>query len=165
LDHVSRCFHRIKEGGIVEWFRSTEKAWGILISENEAMLQRLEKAVATYKASKRLEVIRPFAYIFDPSIPNVHSRSEKPTHRALYWGFYYQWSLMNFADAVLGLTREFVMLEKKRTRVRVWGPAFPTLSSWRSAFHPDVDHEEDPELIPGLESGLSASRDPDHLPP
>jgi hypothetical protein len=165
LDHVSHCFHRIKEGTLLDWFRDTEKAWGTLLSENEVVLQRLEKAIENYKNSKRLEVIRPFAHLFDPSVPKVDTRSQKPTHRALYWGFYYQWSLMNFTDEVLSLTRDFVMLEKKRTKVRIWGPSLPTFANWRSAFHPDEDDEEDPELIPGLESGLSAPRDPDHLPP
>jgi hypothetical protein len=165
LDLLSRSFRRIKKETMLDWFRDTEKAWGTLIAENEAVLQRLEKAIETYKNSKRLEVIRPFAHLFDPSIPNAEPRSQKPTHRALYWGFYYQWTLMNFTDGVLALSRDFVALEKKRTKVRIWGPALPNFANWHSVFQHGGGDEEDPEAIPGLESGLSAPRDPDHLPP
>jgi hypothetical protein len=165
LDHVSHCFHRIKQGSILDWFRDTEKAWGTDVSYNETMLERLEKSVEEYKSTRRLEVIRPFAHLFDPSVPRLDSRDQRPTHRGLYWGFYYQWSLMNFADGLVSLMRDFVALEKKRKNVRLWFPVLPSFASWRTYFHHDEVDEEDPEFIPGLESGLSAPRDPDHLPP
>lgn len=63
------------------------------IAKSQEQLAQLEEALNAYRDVKRLEVITPFASLFDPF---AHPKSEdgkqlaSPSHRGLFWAMSYQ---------------------------------------------------------------------------
>lgn len=73
--------------------------------------------MAEYKLSKRLDVVRPFAGLFDPNVAKDKTLGA-PSHRGLYWSFSYEYSLMGFAEALLAIAKETHQVQTKRRRPR-----------------------------------------------
>lgn len=121
LGHLMSTIHRLK---------SSEKTWKAVfhedideynssVAENAACLEDLERAMAEYREVRRLDVVRPFASLFDPSAPkDPLSLLKTPSHRGLFWAFSYQFSLMKWGEAVLEVAKETFRVEKKRRRPR-----------------------------------------------
>lgn len=86
------------------------------------MLQELETALEIYRETKRLEVVKPFAELFDPFSPKDRNGEgialKDPSHRGLYWAFSFQFSLMGWSDALLEVLKETINVERKRKRPR-----------------------------------------------
>lgn len=114
------------------------------------MVRELEKVLNEYRDVQRLDVIKPFASLFDPSTPHA-DKLKAPSHRGLYWyvtltpfdslcivfssmsltnltdtsirrAFSYQNALMGFSETLLDLLRETVQVEKKRKTARFMFP-------------------------------------------
>ena len=86
------------------------------------ILKKLELAIETYRTIRRLDVVKPFASLFDPTAARDDRFEQPPSHRGLFWAFSYQFSLLGWSDALLDVFKETVKVEKKRRRPRFWTP-------------------------------------------
>lgn len=78
----------------------------------------LETAINYYRDTKRLDVVKPFASLFDPFAPRDRETFQSPSHRGLFWAFSLQFSLLAWSDSLLELCQGVTALEKKRRRMR-----------------------------------------------
>jgi len=126
VGHLIETIHRIK---------STENTWSYIfhvndnivdeqIQKSEAQLQELKSALQAYRNEKRLDVIRPFAKLFDPYGSGLEPQDphdgdfETPSHRGLFWAFSYQSSLLGWSEALVDVFESVLRIEKKRRRPR-----------------------------------------------
>lgn len=126
VGHLITVIHRLK---------STERTFRIRIhnedlaayeravARSQAQLEELEKAFEAYRNVKRLEVVTPFASLFDPFAAlgenGVAGRDlTAPSHRGLYWAFSYQASLLAWSEGLIEVFRETMKIEKKRRKPR-----------------------------------------------
>ncbi|SCV72848.1 BQ2448_4385 [Microbotryum intermedium] len=134
-------------------------------------IERVEKAHNLYRDVRRLDVIRPFARLFDPishlgpdgTISDDTFRA--PSHRGLFWALSYQFSLISWGEALLDLSKECHTIGKKRQTVRLWTPEWAKFHFATS--HPEATFEEEsPDSVELINrSVFRAPRDPDHTPP
>ncbi|KAL8292379.1 hypothetical protein RQP46_001845 [Phenoliferia psychrophenolica] len=137
------------------------------------ILKTLEDALSDYRDSRRLDVVRPFAPLFDPVGHREGAEVfEAPSHRGCFWAFSYQFSLIGWAMALIEVFRETAEIEKKRRKARVWTPDWAKVK-FRSGAEDAGNEDERPTDVPGFQSTVpgfdrsvfSAARDPDYVPP
>ena len=118
LSQVVATIHRLK----FSWravFYDDEIAHDIAVAVNAACLEDLERVMTEYRDVRWLDVVRPFASLFDSSTPeDQFSLLKTPSHRGLFWAFSYQFSSMRWGEAVLEVAKETFRVEKKRRRPR-----------------------------------------------
>lgn len=114
--------------------------------ETTAIVEHLRKAIDSYESEGRLSVVKPFA--------GDSETGDAPSHRALYWAFSYQFSLIQFTKALLSVGIELEALEKKRRRF-VWSR--PVLHRIRFSRGTGEYDEED------FVETTSNSRNPDYV--
>lgn len=137
VGHLIETIHRIK---------ATENTWSYLfhpddslvdeqIKTSEAQLEQLKAALGRYRDEKRLDVIRPFAKLFDPYGSGLEppdpleggENFQTPSHRGLFWAFSYQSSLLSWSEALVDVYESVLRIEKKRRRPRYIAFCFPDL--------------------------------------
>ncbi|KAI5478848.1 hypothetical protein MNV49_004580 [Pseudohyphozyma bogoriensis] len=172
VTHLIEMIHRLK---------SSESTWAAVFHEDVAayekrtkvtkdILERLEKEMEAYRHVKRLDVIRPFASLFDPTAPIDRETFRSPSHRGLFWALSFQFSLMGWGLAVVEVYKETMAVEKKRRRPRFWYPGWAKLQ-WGSEggdFEDERPHQIAgfTEEIPGFKrKTFTAPRHPDYVPP
>ncbi|KEI37617.1 uncharacterized protein L969DRAFT_89573 [Mixia osmundae IAM 14324] len=159
MDSLLALLQRAGDSGITDIFRNSNLVWGP-VSERSSALAKLETALHEYRTIKRLEIITPFAPLFD-RLHRHDGRVRQPSHRALFYSMQYQWALMQFADKVRALVSELVEIQKRRPTKRLWAPVdWPFSGLFSSAGETYAD--EDPDRVPGLvDYGYTSARDPD----
>ncbi|SCZ92065.1 BZ3500_MvSof-1268-A1-R1_Chr5-3g08313 [Microbotryum saponariae] len=151
--------------------KSDQKTQEQLMEELGACIERVEMAHSHYRDVRRLDVIRPFAGLFDPIShlgPDgtiADDTFQAPSHRGLFWALSYQFSLISWGEALLDLSKECHTIGKKRQTVRLWTPEWAKFHFATS--HPEATFEEEsPDSIELINrSVFRAPRDPDHRPP
>ncbi|CEQ41511.1 SPOSA6832_03240 [Sporobolomyces salmonicolor] len=192
VGHLMSTVHRLK---------SREKTWPAFVcrfdpaaheaavKKSEAQLRELRAALDAYRDEKRLDVIRPFARLFDPYGAGAPREGEElqapPSHRGLYWAFSYQSSLIGWTEALVDLFEEALKIEKKRKKARVWFPDWSKARFARTSAeggYQDVVRfasssmlllatnllfvPQDPDSIAEFDTqAFSAPRHPDYRPP
>ncbi|KAJ3016932.1 hypothetical protein HKX48_003802, partial [Thoreauomyces humboldtii] len=169
IEHLISTIRRLKRG---------EKFWLSLVREdvNEyekatvksaEMLRSLDDALKEYREDRRLDVIKPFASLFDPAKGDQGSEVLRaPSHRGLYWALSYQFALLGFADALREVYSETILIEKKRRRAKVNFPDWAHFSF--SNGDPEATlEEESPDSCNNIDTSVpfSSQRDPDFQPP
>ncbi|GAA5893885.1 hypothetical protein JCM5296_004627 [Sporobolomyces johnsonii] len=174
VGHLMTTVHRLK---------SREKTWPAFvrrfepaaheeaIKKSEAQLSELRAALAAYRDEKRLDVIRPFARLFDPyGARGAHDGEGEelqapPSHRGLYWAFSYQSALIGWTEALVDLFEETLRIEKKRKKPRIWFPDWSKARFARTTAEGGYQ-DVDPDSIADLDTqAFSAPRHPDYRPP
>ena len=125
VGHLIETDHRIKstENTWSYLFRSDDAATDELIRKSEVQLEELRSALKAYRNEKRLDVIRPFAKLFDPYgselDPELHAADfQTPSHRGLFWAFSYQSTMLGWSEALIDVFESVLRIEKKRRRPR-----------------------------------------------
>ncbi|GAA5882877.1 hypothetical protein JCM16303_006623 [Sporobolomyces ruberrimus] len=175
VGHLIETIHRIK---------ATENTWSYLfhpddslvdeqIKTSEAQLEQLKAALGRYRDEKRLDVIRPFAKLFDPYGSGLEppdpleggENFQTPSHRGLFWAFSYQSSLLSWSEALVDVYESVLRIEKKRRRPRIWFPDWSKARFDKTSAQEGVD-DEDPDSVGDLDiHSFSAGRHPDYRPP
>ncbi|GAA5921957.1 hypothetical protein JCM1841_005015 [Sporobolomyces salmonicolor] len=172
VGHLMSTVHRLK---------SREKTWPAFVcrfdpaaheaavKKSEAQLRELRAALDAYRDEKRLDVIRPFARLFDPYGAGAPREGEElqapPSHRGLYWAFSYQSSLIGWTEALVDLFEEALQIEKKRKKARVWFPDWSKARFARTSAEGGYQ-DVDPDSIAEFDTqAFSAPRHPDYRPP
>lgn len=118
--HLIATIHRLK------W---TEKSWRAyfiddteehnkFIAESEKVLQEVEVALEAYREVKRLEVLTPFASLFDPNAAKDRVTYSSPSHRGMFWCMQFQYSLLGWSEAFHAVLKETTTIDKKRRKAR-----------------------------------------------
>ncbi|KAM0749705.1 hypothetical protein T439DRAFT_326581 [Meredithblackwellia eburnea MCA 4105] len=179
VDHLISIIHNLKSPtpwsprGLLK-LAAPQKEHKQAVKDTEAMLQELEKALATYRDETRLDVVRPFACLFDPvnaDSVGAEDKLEAPSHRGLFWAFSYQFSLLGWSTALVEVFKETAAIEKKRKRPRIWTPEWAKFK-WASTSEPH-NEDESPSSIPGYtdrvpgfdRTAFSSARSPDYVLP
>lgn len=118
--HLIATIHSLKSSDRPWAFWATEDPTlhASRVAASAASLASLEKALEEYRDTKRLDVVRPFASLFDPAAPRERWEAVAPSHRGLFWAFSYQFSLMGWAEALADVAKETYGVEEKRRRPR-----------------------------------------------
>ncbi|BGP41609.1 hypothetical protein JCM10449v2_005600 [Rhodotorula kratochvilovae] len=142
-----------------------------LVETSRAQLAELKAALDIYRDDKRLEVVRPFARLFDPF--GAEARGEladeemqsQPSHRGVFWAFQYQHALIGWGEALVELFETVLKVETKRRRPRIWLPNWKKARFTRSSAAEEYG-EDDPEELRDLNTAaFSTPRNPDSAPP
>lgn len=126
----------------------------------------------------RVEVIKPYRHLFDPSHPRHHSSSSisRVQHMGLYYCFVAQYHLIEFAEAVLKLLDAMNDTDNQRQTRRLWCPdPLSLFRSFRESAHkdqqdgPEDGAENEPSSFEEEEEGLvnlgqAKRRNPDYEP-
>ncbi|ORY69419.1 hypothetical protein BCR35DRAFT_307980 [Leucosporidium creatinivorum] len=175
VGHLITVIHRLK---------STERTFRIRIhnedlaayeravARSQAQLEDLEQAFEAYRNVKRLEVVTPFASLFDPFAAlgenGVVGRDfAAPSHRGLYWAFSYQASLLAWSEGLMEVFRATIQVEKKRRKPRIWTPEWAKFQ-WGNPHGGEeaAFEDENPDDLEKLNPhSFSAARNPDFRPP
>lgn len=86
LGHIMGTVHKFRE--------SHGDSYEATVELSARMVKHLEKSLSDYRDWRRLDVIKPFASVFDPSTLEG-SDLAAPSHRGLFWAFSYQNALMS----------------------------------------------------------------------
>ncbi|GAA99717.1 uncharacterized protein L969DRAFT_96141 [Mixia osmundae IAM 14324] len=162
MDSLLALLSRGSGSGLSDIFRDSEQVWGPVTERSDA-LARLDSAIADYRNKKRLEIIRPFAPLFDSTLAR-DGRVRQPSHRALFWSMQYQWALIQFSDKVRALVSEVVDIQKRSPKKRLWAPLdWPFAGLFSSHGETGENYGEyDPDVIEGLSDfGYTSARDPE----
>ncbi|GAA6054812.1 hypothetical protein NBRC10513_007431 [Rhodotorula toruloides] len=170
LAHLVETIHRFKSlnDTLRAAFRYNEKEAEQLIIKSRAQLDELKTALADFRDTRRLDVVKPFAKLFDPyGLDQSHDGEElqAPSHRGLFWAFQLQHTLIGWSEALIDVFETTLKIESKRRRPRLWFP------NWRKAkFQPAVGGQdygdEDPEVLRDLNTqAFAAPRNPDYKAP
>ncbi|EJD55665.1 hypothetical protein AURDEDRAFT_78909 [Auricularia subglabra TFB-10046 SS5] len=132
---------------------------------------QLTAALESFRAEKRLIVLRPYRSHLD-------SAAHMPPHRFLFQTFVYQFQLTEFAAVMCQLLQDLIDLDEHRRVSRLWLPSVPWFSyarslsnNWEVTDQTEREGEEDPDIIPGIQSGPyldlgeTHPRNPDAYPP
>lgn len=120
---------------VIHRFKSLDDTWRALVRYNadeveklvkvsRSQLDELKAALARYRDDKRLEVVRPFARLFDPygvdarGEPSEDEMQSQPSHRGLFWAFQYEHALLGWGEALVELFETVLKVETKRRRPR-----------------------------------------------
>lgn len=118
---------------VIHRFKSLDDTWRALVRYNDdeveklvkasrSQLDELKAALALYRDDKRLEVVRPFARLFDPFGAEVRGEvgedemKSQPSHRGLFWAFQYEHALLGWGEALVDLFETVLKVESKRRR-------------------------------------------------
>ncbi|GJN90426.1 hypothetical protein Rhopal_003437-T1 [Rhodotorula paludigena] len=158
--HLISTIHRFKslDDTYRAFFRPNSDEIDRLIATSKTQLDELKRVLAEYRDTRRLEVVKPFAKLFDPygsdgraSEVDDEDLQSPPSHRGLFWAFQYQHSLLGWGEALVELFETVLKLETKRRR--------PSAAA-------DQYGEDDPEELRDINTrAFSAPRDPDYKPP
>lgn len=93
------------------------------VARSQKQLEELEAAFHAYRDVRRLEVVTPFAGLFDPfsTVQEGEAAARElasPSHRGLFWCFSYQASLLAWAEALIEVYKGTIKVEKKRRSPR-----------------------------------------------
>ena len=137
------------------------------VRATKVLRAELAAALALYRDDRRLDVVRPFAHLFDPTVGSEFDKMQAPSHRGIFWAFSYQFSVLGWADALLTAFDEVARVEEKRRKPKLW---FPDWAKWRFGKNTAEAsfQDENPEAVPlyGHEARMfRAPRDPDAIPP
>lgn len=172
IRHLMDVLHRFKslDDTIRAAFRYNQAEADETIRISQEQLDTLKRAITSYRETKRLEVVRPFAAIFDPFGTETrgdgveHEDLQAPSHRGLFWCFQYEHVLLGVSEALVDIFETILKFEQKRRRPRIW---FPDLrkAKFRSQ-QVDQYGEDDPEDLRALDTrNFSSARNPDYKPP
>ncbi|TNY20776.1 hypothetical protein DMC30DRAFT_351756 [Rhodotorula diobovata] len=167
---------------VIHRFKSLDDTWRALVRYNadeveklvkvsRSQLDELKAALARYRDDKRLEVVRPFARLFDPygvdarGEPSEDEMQSQPSHRGLFWAFQYEHALLGWGEALVELFETVLKVETKRRRPRIWWPNWRTARFTRAAGTDEYDEDDPQELRDLNTSAFSAPRNPDNAPP
>ncbi|GAA5954631.1 hypothetical protein JCM3765_003834 [Sporobolomyces pararoseus] len=173
VGHLIETIHRIKstENTWSYIFRTDDKLVDEQIKKSEAQLEELKLALRAYRNEKRLDVIRPFAKLFDPYGSGLEPQDphdgdfQTPSHRGLFWAFSYQSSLLGWSEALIDVFESVLRIEKKRRRPRIWFPDWSKARFDKTSAQEGAD-DEDPDAVGDLDiHAFSAGRHPDYRPP
>ncbi|GAA5961874.1 hypothetical protein JCM8115_001452 [Rhodotorula mucilaginosa] len=170
--HLIEVLHRFKSFDDT-WratFRYNAEETDQTIRVSQQHLDKLKAAITEYRDTKRLDVVRPFAKLFDPFGSETRGSEyggeelQAPSHRGLFWAFQYEHCLIGWSEALVDIFETVLRFEKKRRRPRLW---FPNLrkAKFRSQ---QVDNyaDEDPEDLRELDTrAFSSVRNPDYKAP
>lgn len=98
-------------------------------------------------------IVEAFVHLFDPHATEIREMPflSKTSHRGLYLAFTYQWSILQFAKALLRLLESITAIRKKRRQIRLFAPPLGKLKEYfRSTGHQSGLVDEDPDAIDGL---------------
>lgn len=119
--HLISTIHRLKSAEKT-WknffFGEDEAEHSAFVAESEKIIAEVEAALESYRDVKRLDVLKPFASLFDPMAAKDRLAYQSPSHRGLFWGMSYQFSLNGWAEALISVLKETATIEKKRIRPR-----------------------------------------------
>jgi hypothetical protein len=125
---------------------------------------------------RRLEVVRAYGHIFDPSHPGPEDdrRRRSPHFRGMFQNFVAQYHLIEFGEALIKLLRLMEDLDRTRPTRRFWYPKPMTLLAHLRSSHKDrhltdgdvEDHENDPAFNPEVDDvlGEARKRNPEYAP-
>lgn len=136
VSHLIETIHRFKslENTFASVMKYDEKAVEELIVKSKAQLDKLKQAYKNYRDVKRLEVIKPFAQLFDPygtlRADEEEDAMATPSHRGLFWSMSYQNSLLGWSEALIELFETIHQVENKRRRPRSVFPSPPVPSKY-----------------------------------
>lgn len=126
---------------VIHRFKSLDNTWRALVrydadeveklvKASRARLDELKSALILYRDDKRLEVVRPFARLFDPFGAEVRGEvgddemKSQPSHRGLFWAFQYEHALLGWGEALVDLFETVLKVETKRRRPKcVFSPS------------------------------------------
>lgn len=102
-------------------YNADEADEAIRISQEQ--LDKVKAAIRTYRDTKRLDVVRPFAKLFDPFGAETRGdytsqELQAPSHRGLFWAFQYEHCLIGWSEALVEIFETVLKFEKKRRRPR-----------------------------------------------
>lgn len=169
VGHLVTSVHRIKQHDSLWYYLKPQKeadhqadvrATKILRDEIAATLTR-------YREDKRLDVIRPFSHLFDPTVGKEFDKMQAPSHRGIFWAFSYQFSVMGWADALLVVFDEVARVEEKRRKPKFWFPDWAKFRFGKNTAEASFQ-DENPDAVPlyGHDRAMFRSpRDPDAVPP
>ncbi|GEM08584.1 brefeldin A sensitivity protein-related, DUF2421 containing protein [Rhodotorula toruloides] len=164
LAHLIETIHRFKSlnDTLRAAFRYNEMETEQLVIKSRVQLDELKTALADFRDTRRLDIVKPFAKLFDPySVDSSHSDGEElqaPSHRGLFWAFQLQHTLIGWSEALIDVFETTLKIE-------LWFP------DWRKArFQPAIGGQdygdEDPEVLRDLNTqAFSAPRNPDYKAP
>lgn len=139
MAHLISTIHTLKsyDNTWRAFFSEDAKAYATSTARTAEVLKKLEDSLSAYRDTKRLDVVRPFACLFDPvgTRDADEMRLDAPSHRGLFWAFSYvarasqgpgadtctysyQFSLIGWSLALLEVFKETANIEKKRRRPR-----------------------------------------------
>ncbi|GAA5852458.1 hypothetical protein JCM9279_003454 [Rhodotorula babjevae] len=173
ISHLVTVIHR---------FKSLDDTWRALVRYDDdeveklvkasrSQLDELKAALVLYRDDKRLEVVRPFARLFDPFGAEVRGEvgddemKSQPSHRGLFWAFQYEHALLGWGEALVDLFETVLKVESKRRRPRVWWPNWRRARFTRASGTDEYDEDDPQELRDLNTSAFSAPRNPDSAPP
>lgn len=103
-------------------FRYSETEAEQLVIESRSQLDELSTALADFRDIRRLDVVKPFAKLFDPYglDPSQDDGEElqAPSHRGLFWAFQLQHALIGWSEALIDVFETTLKIESKRRRPR-----------------------------------------------
>ncbi|GAA6054703.1 hypothetical protein JCM3770_000038, partial [Rhodotorula araucariae] len=172
--HLITVLHRFKslDDTYRALFRYNHDEVEKLVGTSRAQLAALKAALAAYRDDKRLEVVRPFARLFDPfgaeargELTRDDEMQSQPSHRGLFWAFQYEHALIGWGEALVELFETVLKVETKRRRPRIWLPNWKKARFTRSSAAEEYG-EDDPEELRDLNTAaFSTPRNPDSVPP
>ena len=169
VGHLVASVHRIKQHDSLWYYIKPQKEADHLadVGVTKVLRDELAAALALYRDDRRLNICRPFAHLFDPTVGKEFDKMQTPSHRGIFWAFSYQFSIMGWAEALLTVFDEVARVEDKRVKPKLW---FPNWAKWRFGKNTAEAsfQDENPDAVPlyGHERALfRAPRDPDAVPP
>ncbi|KIP09379.1 hypothetical protein PHLGIDRAFT_86838 [Phlebiopsis gigantea 11061_1 CR5-6] len=100
------------------WARGGAHESAQQLADLDAALDRLKTALAQFKTSKRLHLLRPFEAVMEAA-PTAHGGLPL---RSLYVSFVFAANIIVLADAIVKLMDLVQMTASKRTKNRLWAP-------------------------------------------
>lgn len=159
--------HRLKRQDTL-WYYLFPQKEGVHeenVRATKELRDQLAAALKLYKEDKRLDVVRPYAHLFDSSVGKEYDRMETPSHRGIFWAFSYQFSIMGWADALLDVFDHVAKVEQKRRKPRFWLPAWAKFRFGHNTAEASWEDENPDAPVSGMNQHLfRAPRDPDAAP-
>ncbi|KAK4700228.1 hypothetical protein P7C70_g6023, partial [Phenoliferia sp. Uapishka_3] len=176
IAHLISTIHTLKANDQPwsSFFKTDEASHAASLAKTASVFAALESALSDYRNVRRLDVVKPFACLFDPAAyrgDQEEQKLEAPSHRGLFWCFSYEFTLMGWSLALLELFKEIAGIEKKRRKARLWTPEWAKMK-----FHGPsgaLNEDERPTVVPGFEPAVAgfnrtafhSARHPDYNPP
>lgn len=168
LGHLVTSIHRIKRYDSI-WsyvFPQPEQDYKNNVHATKILGDELKAALAKYRDDKRLEVVRPYAHLFDPTVGTEFDKMQAPSHRGMFWAFSYQHCCMSWGDALVEVYDQVATVEEKRRKPKLWAPDWAKFRFGHNTAEASFEDENPDAAISGLNEHLwSAPRNPDASPP
>ncbi|UZJ51414.1 hypothetical protein CBS101457_000734 [Exobasidium rhododendri] len=134
-------------------------------------IQDLKRALAGFEIRKQ-SILEPFRSSLDNSSVDddrFGAEGEHIPHHYLFQSFIFCYFEAQYTSRLIQFLEEILRIENERNHWKWWFPKLSTLEAWKAFNDSDtetpLDHDEDPEIIPGSASSLGKTkgRDPEVL--